>query len=1145
MCAGHQGSFQSKGALVAPIMPSRPMRRSQVSLQVASFIFAICVCCGWAEHSSPTGVETPDKLPPAKGLLDEASPPATQHSERRPLPKRMLKQAPPGAALLLWGRSTVGLDLTEGDCSRTEGPFDHQPPVSRKAQALGLWSKQQMHIVCFMLNYDDHEGFKFITSRFAAVHDMEESGEFGFGEDIEVILRPEIETRAVWPLHEGVKSLGVHMQQGSTLRVLAVRTSNSGKVADMPVVVAQLPANWPLAVHFANSSMGKCTADPGASRIICNAEPDVAGSSAELLALCRTCAEQPDQAELQVSEVQGHPDVKKLDGATATTISKGLGGWVTEVPSEGMWRRWRLTLQAGRPANVTKITGRRLEAVTESFEVILVSGDSDLLAEHIAESELRFLLGAGSGLAQVAMVSLVLLAITIVFATILGLPTRLLAAVPAASASGLVLPFLALAGGLEGSPEALRIFAKNLSFMAPTDSPGFVLLAALLGILAVLFLHGYSVCWFIMLNGRGSAGELPHNLKFGAWELWPLTFLAFPLSAAATQIIVDLWLVQQDEFIWFPSTPSKIVGSVPGALIILALSLLVFFVQRQVSIAIDTGRVVCTVMPPPDAIEDEESYGHPVFVDRICDQLSAMPTGLQRSNLLGDWPAGPSWRFSPSITSIHPMEHLGMSLVKPSLLEPCGEWDSGPWQKLKAPPEGEGDEDEDHDPMKQAIKQLPIRNSKIVEDAMYRSISEAEMNAKGQGRPDDFMSMPGRSVATIALGSHSVVLAEHPVRVKTKFAYQAGRISINAVAGVRCLPWMDCVVPAKALCAIESLLGSVSLRTSAAQLVGPYTGGRLGACFHWGVRWPWQWSTDMALKVVLGIWVALSPHLSDFRKTWVIIVQVVALVVAVGCCILSILVRPYVHTFDNIATVLARIAVVLGMIIRMGGHFMPSVTPALVTAAAAIASVPLGVVFAAGCALATQVTLNARGQKGERGLAAATDQALAGQLSKDSDGSLHMLDVVIQDAHPGPSLPAWVHAPIVHYRLQPQAGRRGVCNQLPSDGKPWLAVAPSLLFPTVNARGSISRTAPIAALVEPPDEGRLVFAEADKNGGDSWREVARQFFSAIDESGACSREAEQIIQDFEIPQQAGEERTMVIIEAVPPSTELGTTIRIP
>jgi len=587
------------------------------------------------------------------------------------------------------------------------------------------------------------------------------------------------------------------------------------------------------------------------------------------------------------------------------------------------------------------------------------------------------------------------------------------------------------------------------------------------------------------------------------------------------------------------------LNSVPSLLVLSALAVVTVLVQWHVSNAVKDERVISTKMPSPNAREEDE-IAEPIFVDRICDQLRAMPVGMKRSTLLLDWPTAPSWRYAPIVATIHPMEHIGGPLIDASNWDWCGEWESGPWQKRKAPLEGDEDEDEQPDELKTALKQqLPRRlaSSKSTLDGIYKSVSDAEMAAKGIEGSRDSHSVAGKSMMTIACGSCSSVLAENPVSVKTKFTYTVSRAGFTAVAGVRCLPWMDCVVPARVLCQLENFLEVVSLRTAAAQLVGPTTGGRLMACFHWGVRWPWQWSADMALKVLLGIWVGLLPYLSDQKSATVVAAHAAALTVAAAFCSLSILMQPYVHNFDNAATVLARAAVVLGMLVRILGPNMPEYAPVLAWSAAALAAVPLGLLLAAGCALAANVTLFSLSQKGARGIAAATSQALQVLSLGQSDSGVHTVDVVLQDMHPGPKLPSWVRAPVVHYRLQPQAGRRGVCKQLETDGKPWISVAPSLLFPTSNIRSAAARTAPIAALVEPPDEGRLLFAENAHNSGDSWREVTRQFFGLIDESYACAKEAEQIIQDFEIPQQAGDERTMVIVEAVAPSTEVGTTIR--
>jgi hypothetical protein len=158
------------------------------------------------------------------------------------------------------------------------------------------------------------------------------------------------------------------------------------------------------------------------------------------------------------------------------------------------------------------------------------------------------------------------------------------------------------------------------------------------------------------------------------------------------------------------------------------------------------------------------------------------------------------------------------------------------------------------------------------------------------------------------------------------------------------------------------------------------------------------------------------------------------------------------------------------------------------------------------------------------------------------DVDKHCINVVFQDMHPAPSLPALVRNPIEYLRIQPSPNRRGQVVQLPNTGKPWISIVPSLIFPVVGNRNPNRHHIPIAAVTEPPDDGRLLFAERASNGGLEWREVVRSFLNPIDE--ACAKEAERMIQAHELPADGAQgERSLVVVEICPPSDHMTTLIR--
>merc|ERR1719506_446774 len=134
----------------------------------------------------------------------------------------------------------------------------------------------------------------------------------------------------------------------------------------------------------------------------------------------------------------------------------------------------------------------------------------------------------------------------------------------------------------------------------------------------------------------------------------------------------------------------------------------------------------------------------------------------------------------------------------------------------------------------------------------------------------------------------------------------------GTVAGVRCLPWINVAVPSATLVKLEAhLQGEVTLRSHVGQLSGPVASGRLAACFDWGVLWPWNWSADVFLKVVLGLWSGLLPFADEMTPATLTGLNGAALAVVVVMAWASIVFRPYVHLIDVITTVSSRVAVAL------------------------------------------------------------------------------------------------------------------------------------------------------------------------------------------------------------------------------------------
>lgn len=790
------------------------------------------------------------------------------------------------------------------------------------------------------------------------------------------------------------------------------------------------------------------------------------------------------------------------------------------------------------------------------FEVILVGSATTLDFESVTltSEEKDRLVNAGAAMSQAMLVIATLLSCTAIATFVLGLPNRLLAALPSLSAAALSLQFLALIGNLPTAPEPLRALAGPLEWLAP-GTPKSTVLSALLILAVTCLAHGLAVCKFIVCNGRGSANALPHGLSFGGWELRVLGLLAFPLAAASSTYMVP-WLVASQK------TPFWFLSMLPAAIVLAFLCLLALWTWRSVTQAISDDQVILITLPPAPGSRKEAGY--PIFTDHFCDQLRSIPSDAGKSSLLGEWLSTPSWCFKPEVASIHLVEHRGSSLYKPSMFQWTSQYEPGPWRahQLRQKMEDEQGQDpsvvrlpSDYTLFKLGIKQAPSATSA---EAVYREVN-AEVDAMNMNRGDR-----GSMTTSVALWGNtttSELVIQHPISVKTKFAYQGSSMAGGSVAGVRCLPWINVAIPAATLVKLEShLQGEVALRTQAGQMSGPVSGGRLAACFDWGVLWPWNWSADVALKIILGMWAALLPHAAELHPTTAYVVNAIALCSTIAYVWAAVVFRPYIHLFDVLATVCARFAVALTVgacllvsgpsdspLASAWGSFVPSMV-----AVTWLTLVPLCVLLVASCVLAKMMTGDIACKGCSEGNKAAEEllEKFWKEGHKDDqywanvDISKHVIDVVFQDMQPAPHLPAIVRSRVEHMRLQPCPGRRGDCRKLDASGKPWLSLVPSLLFPLVGTRSSsISRGAcPIAALTEQPDDGRLLFSERALNGGLEWREVLHSFLDCIDED--CAKEAQRIIEAFEFPLEgAGAESPLVIIELVPAETTPTNLIR--
>ncbi|CAE8676094.1 unnamed protein product [Polarella glacialis] len=111
------------------------------------------------------------------------------------------------SAVVLMDSSEVQLKMVDGYCVKAAGPFV-TPLVPAFASQLGLWSASTMHLLCLSSSWNTGRAsakteVQFVASPAKSL-DGDERGQFGFGRGVfilvEVSLRPELATTALWPL---------------------------------------------------------------------------------------------------------------------------------------------------------------------------------------------------------------------------------------------------------------------------------------------------------------------------------------------------------------------------------------------------------------------------------------------------------------------------------------------------------------------------------------------------------------------------------------------------------------------------------------------------------------------------------------------------------------------------------------------------------------------------------------------------------------------------------------------------------------------------------------------------------------------------------------------------------------------------------
>mmetsp|Transcript_99675 Transcript_99675/g.280188 ORF Transcript_99675/g.280188 Transcript_99675/m.280188 type:complete len:977 (+) Transcript_99675:59-2989(+) len=778
-----------------------------------------------------------------------------------------------------------------------------------------------------------------------------------------------------------------------------------------------------------------------------------------------------------------------------------------------------------------------------------------------------FLVVTGLFLSLSAFLSSAILGMALL-ATLCDVSVPFLAVLPTGSAALLVLQLVAQTGrGISAGAHTADI-ARSLVWALPSTADVELVLCCA-ALLATWLARRAAVRQRRPEGvGRdGADGEGPHGLVRGAWELRVAGLLAFPLAASSIRVLSG-------------DAALPIFSSILAAVVLFMLGHHVLMALKFVTEVVGEGRVLLASLPAT-------AHGSEVFVDRICDQLLALPVSPPRPScplVFRDWLTSPAWCVAPAVAVIQQVEQSGPHTLDEEM-DGKMQWPSGsPWCGSTEEVIREGDlEDE--------MQGRPLlRHGADRADSLQSAMSleDEEVSPSSPSGPKGTSGTGALTSSTLGPPFKSrppyrpsAVSLAHPVRVATRSAFDVRAREL--VAGVACIPWLDCAVPAGVLKHIDELRGGTVLQAHPGQLSGALTGGRFAACFDWGNRWPWRWPFEVALKASLGIWAAVPLDQAPIVLAGTLHVLILCLAAAFAHSMMTT--WPYTHIYDNIAIVAASWVGVLIVLLRLCSGFAPALAYLLAIAAATTALVP--------CAFALLATLGLAGATLERLEAQAIQDRFLpraihgwgglsgrrasseGRVSEGAGGSLgsgcslppegcsdrasedeHSVEVILPGQRRAFAivLPAMARPRIEHVQLLPPvAGRGGAAETLPACAakgeRARLPVPPSLLFPALDgspeacAGGSassstgqgggpakVSRTAtPLVALLVPGRPGCLIYADAAYNeGGSEWDEAIRQFFGF--QGSLLAEAAERLVQEEEAKET---DRALVVVEVLP------------
>eukprot|EP00930_Biecheleria_cincta_P085999 TRINITY_DN75372_c0_g1_i1.p1 TRINITY_DN75372_c0_g1~~TRINITY_DN75372_c0_g1_i1.p1 ORF type:complete len:686 (-),score=128.96 TRINITY_DN75372_c0_g1_i1:50-1867(-) len=536
-------------------------------------------------------------------------------------------------------------------------------------------------------------------------------------------------------------------------------------------------------------------------------------------------------------------------------------------------------------------------------------------------------------------------------------------------------------------------------------------------------------------------------------------------------------------------------------------------VRSRVRSCLEESSVICVQHPITKDLQ---------FVDRVCDQLHAMPLRPGKSRILGDWLASNAWSWQPVLATITDVEHHGAP--KDPRANPVIWPADGPWLAAGAAV---------------ARSTSTLSNSEN-HSGVLRQRSTSSSNIDSLLAKDPGASFDRSLLRTwSAEPSQGPLLGAHPVQVTTQSVFQK---SLSAcVAGVAGLSWLDSAVPAESLQKLEAQLrGAVSFRAQALQLAGPLTSGRLGACFELCDRQPWRWTCDLFIKIMLGVMASSFPSAMGDGYT---ILKIAWLLTLAALPAVVLAAQPHVHWIDNLAACLGTIGLALGTLLyQRSSDLEESLLLVVAVVLLVLAYVPVVVTL-----LAAWVSLRRAlcwappswdsllprlvvgwgdASSSQSGLSTSTAYQVLGAAAEDDDLNLSMVgfapptaatnehaaeavvvvppDSLAQEPLHRAALPCEVKVPITQVQLWTKGP--AAVSSTDAEGLPRLALPAALLFGQTDPE--LANECPLAAVLTAED-GMLLYANEQHNGDMPWPQALRRFLG--DDHPSLAKEAERVL----------------------------------